>query len=185
MSDSKRIIIVVLFMTLALAGMVAKKQYTLNAGELVVLKTEPIDPRSLFRGDYVRLRYDISTLAAADFPAVKGLRHNDTIYVSLQKGEAFWGPKAVSLTPPEHGADIVVIKGRVNMSWLRGLDASDSVNVKYGIENYFVPEGEGLKLERLRNQQKVSLQIAVDAFGNAGIKAVLVDGKPYYTETLF
>lgn len=185
MSDSKRIMIVVLLMTLALVGMVAKKQYTLNTGDLVVLKTEPVDPRSLFRGDYVRLRYEISSLDMATFPTVSGLQHNDTVYVSLQKSGDFWVPKAVSRTLPEHGQDSVVIKGRVNMPWLRGLGVRGGIEIKYGIENYFVPEGEGRELERLRNQQKVSMQIAVDAFGNAGIKAVLVDGEPYYVESLF
>ena len=39
----------------ALAAMIADKQWTLNTGTQVVLQTEPVDPRSLFMGDYARL----------------------------------------------------------------------------------------------------------------------------------
>ena len=47
--------LVVLLQTAALVGMVAIKQRTLITGTPVLLKTEPVDPRSLFRGDYVIL----------------------------------------------------------------------------------------------------------------------------------
>ncbi len=48
------------------------------------------------------------------------------------------------------------------------------LNVRYDIENYFVPEGE-----------VVSILVAVDESGAAGIKGVLVDGELRYEETLF
>ena len=48
--------------TLALVGMIGVQQYTLNEGTPVLLETEPIDPRSLFRGDFVILNYAISDL---------------------------------------------------------------------------------------------------------------------------
>ncbi|MGH8629618.1 MAG: GDYXXLXY domain-containing protein [Burkholderiales bacterium] len=60
-----------------------------------------------------------------------------------------------------------------------------TLNVRYGIENYFVPEGEGLALERPKPDEKVTIRVAVDRAGNAGIKAVLVNGTPRYEEKLF
>ena len=36
--------------------------YPLWTGEEIKLKTTPVDPRSLFRGNYARLRYGISTI---------------------------------------------------------------------------------------------------------------------------
>ncbi len=45
-------------------------------------------------------------------------------------------------------------------------------------------EGTGRALERQKQDEKVSIQVAVDRFGNAGIKAVLVNGRPKYVETL-
>ena len=43
-------------------GLVAYKEVTLRFGTEVMLQTVPVDPRDLFRGDYVTLRYGISTL---------------------------------------------------------------------------------------------------------------------------
>jgi uncharacterized membrane-anchored protein len=53
MSLGLRIVILIALQTTALLGMVGIKQYTLSTGTPIVLKTEPIDPRSLFQGDYV------------------------------------------------------------------------------------------------------------------------------------
>jgi len=184
-----RLVIIAAVFTLVLVGMIAKKQWTLNSGVPVVLETQPIDPRSLFRGDYVRLNYTISTLGLDQYPALAELKRGDEIYVVLVKGEPYWQPQSVHAEYPE-GAD-VVLKGRVdrvvqrfNRETRKVEDAKD-VQVKYGIESYFVPEGEGRAIERPAEGEKVSIEVAVDAFGNAGIRAVLVNGQPRYVESLF
>ena len=51
-----------------------------------------------------------------------------------------------------------------------------TINVKYGVENYFVPEGEGRVLETPKPGETVSIRLVVDRNGNAAIKAVLVNG---------
>ncbi|MDQ6968800.1 MAG: GDYXXLXY domain-containing protein [Mariprofundaceae bacterium] len=180
MKYQKRIIIISMLLTLVLVGMVAKKQYTLNTGALVVLKTTPVDPRSLFRGDYVVLNYDISRLNVRKFALIKEFKRNDVIFLALQKNDKFWSPIAVFKTMPEHKEERVIIKGRVTSR-----SNNSQISIKYGIESYFVPEGEGRDLESLRNKGHVAMQIAVDTFGNAGVKAVLLDGKPLYIESLF
>jgi len=85
MNQSKTMLIIVVVLTLTLVSMVAKKQYTLNTGALVVLKTTPVDPRSLFRGDYVRLNYDINRLSVRQFPLLQGMKHHDVVFVALEK----------------------------------------------------------------------------------------------------
>jgi uncharacterized membrane-anchored protein len=59
------------------------------------------------------------------------------------------------------------------------------LNIKYGIESYFVPQGEGREIEQARNQGKVSVVAAVTPSGRAAIKRLLIDGKPVYDEPLF
>lgn len=185
MTQNTRIAVIAIVMTLLLVGMVTKKQYTLNTGALIELKTQPIDPRSLFRGDYVRLSYAINRLEVAAYPVLKSMNNHDEVFVTLTNKGALWEAVSVSDTYPEHKPGDVVIRGEINQSARMRRAMGDLVPVRYGIENYFVAEDEGQVLEGLRNQQKVSLQIAVDHFGNAGIKAVLVDHKPLYIETLF
>jgi len=57
--------------------------------------------------------------------------------------------------------------------------------VRYGIESYFVPEGQGRKLEALAREKKLATLLAVDARGNAAIKGLIVDGVLQYEEPLF
>ena len=67
-------------------------------------------------------------------------------------------------------------------------DKGNFVNLRYGIENYFVPEGEGREIERRvvdGVEQKVDVRIAVDKNGSAGIKAILLNGNERYVEKLF
>lgn len=178
--------LVVVLQTAALAGMVAMKHRTLITGKPVLLETEPIDPRSLFRGDYVRLNYAISSLDYAEVEGDNDFERRDQIYVVLRKGEKFWRAVSIHHEMPAHGPDTVVIRGEAQYTglWIGG-ESREGINVDYGIENYFVPEGEGMALERPAEEEEVTMLIAVDEKGASAIKAVLVDDEVRYEEKLF
>lgn len=191
MSLGLRVAIIVALQTLALLGMVGMKQYTLSTGSPVVLKTQPIDPRSLFSGDYVRLNYAISQLELEGLEGEKTFARGDTAYVILKQGEEYWEPVSVHRRYPASVAGQKVIKGKIQyVNQNRWQSASEptgpvkSVNVKYGIENYFVPEGEGRELERPKPGETISIRVVVDKYGNSAIKAVLVNGVERYVERL-
>ncbi len=57
--------------------------------------------------------------------------------------------------------------------------------MRYGIESYFVPEGQGPRLEALARDKKMAALIAVDSGGNAAIKGLVIDGVLQYEEPLF
>jgi len=189
LSPALRIGIVVVMLSLVLFGMIARKQWTVATGTPVVLETQPVDPRSLFRGDYVRLNYTINTLDSAKYPALSMVKRGDVVFVTLVPGEIYWQPETVSTERPD--APSVALKGRVDRvsrRWnnqTRKYEVSHNVRVKFGIENYFVPEGTGRAIERPAGGEKVSIEVAIDRFGNAGIRSVLINGVPRYIETLF
>ncbi len=186
-----RVIIILVLQTVFLGGMIAKKQNTLNYGKQVLLETQPIDPRSLFRGDYVVLNYTISTLNLNELEGDDDFREHDAIYVQLRKEGDYHQPVAVYRQHPGVDSEAVVIRGKVNYINHQRWDPESNqmvpqieASVRYGIENYFVPEGEGRTLEgRLAGQ--VDIRVAVDDSGNSGIKAVLVNDEERYVEKLF
>jgi uncharacterized membrane-anchored protein len=154
--------------------MVFDRVQILREGAEIKLLTRPVDPRDFLRGDYVSLAYDISFVPNA---AYADQQHKGTVYVKIAP-KADGSYEAISLhrdrppvTPPE-----MVIQGRQNG---RGLQIS------YGLERYFVPQGEGTEIENARNQGKVSIVAAVTPSGRAAIKRLLIDGKPVYEEPLF
>ncbi|MDP2267980.1 MAG: GDYXXLXY domain-containing protein [Deltaproteobacteria bacterium] len=147
---------------------IAFKEFTLQTGDEILLKTRPVDPRDLFRGDYVILRYDISTIntdtltyQSSDF------KENDKVYVLLNVDDKKIGTLSnIDKNKPTEG---VFIEGTVKSA------SSNRVNIEYGIESYFVPEGKGKEIER--NLGKIYTKIAVDDFGNAVIKSLILDEK--------
>jgi uncharacterized membrane-anchored protein len=191
MSRWLRIAIVIVLQTAALAVMIGMKQYTLNTGTPIVLKTQPLDPRSLFSGDYVRLNYEISQLPVEQLAGDKDFDRGDAVYVALEQHGEFWEPVSLHRAYPEAAAGQVVIKGKVEyLNQMRFRqpgqppDKTKTLHVKYGVENYYVPEGEGHDLERPKPGEVVSIRVVVDKSGNAGIKAVLVNGQERYVERL-
>lgn len=193
MNPKIKMAILVMLQSLALFFMIGLKQWTLATGVPVVLETRPVDPRSLFSGDYIRLNYTISQVSEG-IGEERGFNTHDTIYVVLKEGDHFWTPVSIHHQRPDAVPGLVAIKGEVlgtsGMQWNPGTKSPEplpvrNLSIRYGIENYYVPEGEGSKLERPGPDSKLSIRVAVDRFGNAGIQAVLINGQEHYVESLF
>jgi uncharacterized membrane-anchored protein len=79
----------------------------------------------------------------------------------------------------------VLIQGRVAYGASCGSthrSFCEKLRIRYNLESYFVPEGEGRKLEQARNQKKVTVVAAVLPSGRAAIKRLLLDGEAVYDE---
>jgi uncharacterized membrane-anchored protein len=133
--------------------------YVLAAGTTVTLKTIPVDPRDIFRGDYVALRYDTSAVQTK-----KSFEHGQKVYVVLKEGKPYWTACDVSEELPPLNRDQVAIKGIVD-SWGAG-----PIYVRYGIEQYFLPEG---KATFPTSNHAPDVAVAVDSRGNAVIKQLI------------
>lgn len=158
---------------MALVFMIAKQENIISSGEKVILKCEPVDPRSLFSGDYVILNYTISTI---DPKSVKvygeaDYKQHDYIYVALQKNSktGLHDAAAISRSIEDLKKDYsTVIKGRVRSSW-------SFINIRYGVESYFVPQGEGLVIEK--DLENVTVEVSVTDKGESAITRLFMSGK--------
>lgn len=172
-----------------LGSAVFSRAALLRNGQEVVLRTQPIDPHDLLRGDYVALTYDVSQVPVG---LVRTARPYDsdmigTIYVRLRRGEG-QAPATVAAaglgTPLDQplGEGEVDIKGTSFDRWEDGLDF---VNVQYGLERFYVPEGEGLEIERSLGERQFTMRVAVAKTGEAQIKALYDGATPLYAEPLY
>jgi uncharacterized membrane-anchored protein len=164
----------VLFQVAVLGYLAGEREWIVRHGDVVHLRTAPVDPRDLFRGDYVRLRYEISSparptwdreLAAHVDAALKGNGRRalagQRVYASLVRdADGLASLAALSLRTPAKGP---FLRGRIETAWTHGLE------VRYGLEAYFVQQGKGLELERGRDRDRirVPLEMAV-ALGGGG-----------------
>jgi uncharacterized membrane-anchored protein len=191
--------------TAAIGWIVWDRISLLKNGREIVLPIIPVDPRSLFRGDYVILDYPVSAVAANLMSSTMKSARPANFYVTLKKTDGEWEPVAFSEKPQASDANQITLKARMRYGWSEStrrrpvapsgtstgsatatpVTPPDLVyNVRYGIESYFVPEGKGLALEALAREKKLAAVIAVDARGNSAIKGLMIDGKLQYEEPL-
>lgn len=133
-------------------------------GSPVILKTAPVDPRSLFRGNYVRLNYDISNINK-DLTS-EHFKNNEVGYVTLKEEEGVFIATGLHREKPKSG---VYIRGRV-----KGEDSG--YRMKYGIEAYFMPKEKALKAERSVRQGANAEVFLLDSGKSAIAKLNCISG---------
>ncbi|MGG6893604.1 GDYXXLXY domain-containing protein [Rhizobium sp. BR 315] len=183
-------VIVAVLQTAVLAYMVGERAWGLRSGVEVILKTAPVDPRDLLRGDYVTLNYDISRVPVSTLvggPPKESLS-NQVLSVRLKKqDDGYWSIAESSLGTLEPKPDTVILKSLPfdYVSYGDQADAKATMFVNYGIERFYVPEGQGHDIESARNDRRVSIAARVSSDGAAHIRSLLLDGKPVYEEPLY
>jgi uncharacterized membrane-anchored protein len=168
------IVIAVLLQILVLGYMAGEREYIVRNGEIIYLRTAPIDPRDLFRGDYVRLNYEISNIPAHHLPRgdTTGVAKGEKVYINLKENSnGLYELDQVSITEPPTGIYLI---GRSPYDY-RHRRRGHPLRLNYGIEAYFVQQGKGRRIEKRqgsRNQLQIPLemQIAVGRNGKTVIK---------------
>ena len=122
---------------LVLGGLWLHANYPLHFGEKIQLGIQPIDPRSLFRGQFVRLNYQIAN--ARSIPKADGISDSlppgTTVYVTLEQKGELWVATRLSTQKPKQGT---FIRGRTrNRYW-----------IIYGIEAYFADPTRAKEIEK-------------------------------------
>lgn len=138
----------------------------LMGGTTVRLQTAPVDPRDLFRGDFVILRYRISEVPRSaftdpeEFPTFRG----QEVYVGLVEDPetGLWKIGSAG----KHRQEGVSLLGNVVSR------RTHSLHVEYGIESYFVEEGTGGDLERRARSGRLVAKVHVRPNGQAAIEAI-------------
>lgn len=184
------------FCLAVLVTMLVRHAWPLWTGDTIYLTVRPIDPRDLFRGDYVTLSYDLTVLhvspsdvgdtavkpVGAWWDRLQGVRRPPTeLYVQL-RGQAGTTPGApqtyvpVSISDrPE--PDAVNLRGRVVSFWSEA-QASYRFTMDYGIGAFYLQQGTGKPIEQaIRAGSPVFAEIAVTRSGRARVRDLIVNGR--------
>lgn len=161
------------FQLLVLTGMIAGNALPHWGSRVILLRVVPVDPRDLFRGDYVNLSYEISRPPSGPSeglqtsPALTDRRdwQGREVYVTLAPdadGEHYHASRFSTAVPPPR---TLFIAGTV----------TDRFRITYGIESYFVEEGEGKKYEEAIREHRLSAEVAVNSKGQAQLRGLRID----------
>ena len=174
--------------TAVLGYMVESRASILRSGADIKLKTLPDDPRDLLRGDYVILSYPISTIPASivtgEVPKVNG---RERLAVRLKPGaDGLWTATEASFGSLPAQEDSVVLR-TLPFDYYSVTDGvlPETLFVSYGLERYYVPEGEGKVLEEARNQEELEVEARVSKDGTPQIARLILKGEPIYDEPLY
>jgi len=142
---SEKILIfgVLIFQIVVLAGMLANKLYPIWTGQEVKLAVYPVDPRSMFRGNYTRLKYKMTRVQKSDLGFYNDERPKvgDFVYVVLKEKKGIYVPDKYSMEVPKSG---MFIRGRVDFAY----SYNGEIWLKFGIESYFTTKRKALAIEK-------------------------------------
>ena len=169
------IVAAIIMQVLVLAYMAGEREHILHSGTMIQLRTAPVDPRDIFRGDYVRLSYEISRIAANDIKDAEDnekIKKGRKIFVGLEKGpDGLHRMTQAQFQRPQTG---LYLTGRIPNRFQIS-QPGRPISVKYGIEAYFVEQGAGRAIEKQRGsrteaQVPLEMAIAVGSNGKSVIK---------------
>ncbi|NQX65090.1 GDYXXLXY domain-containing protein [Paenibacillus alba] len=148
------IALLVLLQVLAMSLQIGKSEWLLAHGQLIKLKLEPLDPRSLMQGDYVRLRYTISDTEIWETRGPDSAQ-DKKITVVLAPNTA---TGVFEFSRIYHAGEALAL-GEIRLNGKK-----DGYNrIAYGIETYFIPEGTGRSYERDAKFAEVKVSAGGDA----------------------
>jgi uncharacterized membrane-anchored protein len=162
---TKALLVVVGLQCLFLAVWAGYHEWVRQSGEILLLRTRPVDPRDILRGDYMILNYDISRPSCLS--GAQELKEGKDVFVTLEQHGEFHEAVAVSAQKPAVAAHQRVAKARLQHGWRGG-------PLLYGIEQYYVPEGKGTP-----NSTNITVQVTLSPSHRLNIKQVFVNVQPY------
>ncbi len=148
----------VLFQLFILVAMILGRTVPYLHAQTVLLRVEPVDPRDMFRGDYVTLGYAINRAPGRQFEA------GQSVYVTLvpdADGRHFRAGQFLA-GPPTSG---VFIRGT----------AQGNGWANFGIESFYVQEGTGHDYENAVQNRRLWAEVALDRHGNPALRRLVIE----------
>lgn len=147
-----------IIMILILTSMSIKPMITNIFGEEILIKTKAYNPKDIFRGEYIRLNYDINDIDVSKvdkeiLDEIDDNNHSSSqdlkrkkLYVQLNKKDKHYEVDRVTFQKPEQGIYMI---GKYEYIMWNKIDTGGprQIRVSYALDKYFVPENTGRKLE--------------------------------------
>ena len=199
MSRSKKILLslIVVLQVVSIIIFVVIQEVRFSESKIITLQTQPVDPRDIFRGDYVILDYEISHLTenttkrnGSDITTCCYYEFWDEtdkdVYVFLKPAGDVWQAFGISSSydgdnlfsnTDSNISEFIRVKGKLttvdNIQRIDGEENFRELEITYGIENYFVQVDTGKTIE---TADDVKVNVKVNKHGDSQIESLLVDG---------
>lgn len=160
-------------MVVILLSMTIQPMLTKSMGKEIMIKTKPLDPTDVFRGDYVILNYEINEIPdeklGEDILAYRSNKdeynpyedlRGKNIYVTLKKNGDYYEVDKATLYKPKE--DIYLKAKYYHSLFLQNMsNKASGIVVNYRLDNYYIPENTGKELEEKSSKGELLAKIKV------------------------
>lgn len=160
---------------LVLGWMAFEREWVVRTGQVVFLRTAPVDPQDPMRGDYVRLNYEIATVpkSLCRDGVATWFKPKDEIYnVKVRDRRVYAeieldseGVAELVTLSDEPPSDGLYLRGRAQAIHVSAID------VRFGVEAFFMQQGTAKEFEdEVRNEKAgvpLNMEVRVGANGLA------------------
>ncbi|MEM8938233.1 MAG: GDYXXLXY domain-containing protein [Bacteroidota bacterium] len=171
-------ILMVLVQLFVPANMIWNNEDVLRTGKEFKFKTAPIDPNDPFRGKYIFLDFDNTTV---EIPQEHDWKRGRAVYVSIEKDSmGFAVIKSISKKEPQQARDFI----KAEVGFINSYQADKvTMNVRYPFERFYMEESKAYDAEityreTRRDTTKTAYALVNIKEGDAVLKDVLIDGVP-------
>ncbi len=152
--------------------MIYHQEDIVASGKVFKFKTAPVDPYDAFRGKYIYLNYDQTTVSV---PNLKKYNSNDDIFVLLKDSAGYALVTSISKTQPKSG-DYVKAK----IGWVDQLSPRKLISIEYPFNRFYMNEykakpAETVYAESNRNPNTTTYALIAVKEGEAVVKDVLIN----------
>ncbi len=169
MASSARVAVVLLAQLAVLAAVPARQVRARLEGELVTLRTGPVDPFDAFAGHYVTLSYEVEQIAPR---ADAGLRNGDEAWLTVAQGDPAWSFVSLTRERPAPASGQVSIRVRFRSHWQGG-----GWGEIEGASRFYVTEGRGAAIDAARRgRQPALVDLRIGPDGTPSIVALRAAG---------
>ena len=183
LTKQTKFILAIALQVIIIFAIIIFKVSILSGGTDILLRIEPVDPRDMLRGDYATFQYSSISNLESYISGGQQIRNGDTVYVLLRQSGKYWLAQSIQKTKPLSGS--IALKGRVASGGLNTQPdilpnqwiGASRIHVIYGIEEYFIPEGQGQGFSFFNTE--AAARVMVDDDGNAVLKQIFVNDKPW------
>jgi uncharacterized membrane-anchored protein len=169
--ERKVLLITVAAQLLILLAMIGLRAVPLVTGQTVLVRVVPVDPRDLFRGDYVILSYEFSRISPE---RVEGLSVTERGKWSKWEGRTVYVPLVPDTNRVHWRAEKVTVVKPASGPFLKGQMRSHGA-MEFGIEAYYLQEGTGHRYEQAIRDRRVSAELAVTSSGQAALRGLRIE----------
>ena len=169
---AKLMLLVIVLQLLVLGYMAGEREWVLQRGEVIYLRTAPMDPVDPFRGNYVRLDFDISRVptnlvrGGLTGISVEEARQGRLVYAVLKQTEG--GVARLDYLSDAKPAGGLFLRGRLDRYWQGAV-----LPVRYGLEAFFAQPDKAKQMENLRRRGEIQVPLEMEvAVSSKGISVM-------------